>query len=172
MLRAKHKNNFLVWNLSEREYEYDLLDNQIVCVPFKDHHAPPLHIIFQIIQHIDWWLRANSQHVAIVHCMGGKGRTGLIIVCYLFFSGLFTDIHKCLTYFALRRSATGKGVTQPSQLPGNTTCKATIYRSIDVVLVHILKCRRRCLVEASIPHKNSIVKRDARLTVSRISTKV
>lgn len=116
LLRAKHKNNFLVWNLSEREYEYDLLDNQIVCVPFKDHHAPPLHIIFQIIQHIDSWLRANPQHVAIVHCIGGKGRTGLVTVCYLYFSGLFTDINKCLTYFALRRSATGKGVTQPSQL--------------------------------------------------------
>ena len=105
-----------MWNLSERDYQYELLDNQIVCVPFKDHHAPPLHIIFQIIHHIDSWLRANPQHVAIVHCMGGKGRTGLVIVCYLFYSGLFTDISKCLSYFALRRSAKGKGVTQPSQL--------------------------------------------------------
>ncbi len=51
---------------------YDKLDNQIVCFPFKDHHAPPLHIMFQIINNLESWLKANPQHVAIVHCIGGK----------------------------------------------------------------------------------------------------
>jgi len=106
----------MIWNLSERDYEYELLDNQIVCFPFKDHHAPPLHIIFQIIHHIDSWLRANHQHVAVVHCTGGKGRTGLIIVCFLFYSGLYANVSQCLSWFAARRSAKAKGVTQPSQL--------------------------------------------------------
>eukprot|EP00026_Physarum_polycephalum_P002971 Phypoly_transcript_02980.p1 GENE.Phypoly_transcript_02980~~Phypoly_transcript_02980.p1 ORF type:complete len:760 (+),score=184.73 Phypoly_transcript_02980:180-2459(+) len=116
LLQTKHKNNFLVFNLSERDYEYDLLDNQIVCFPFKDHHAPPLHIIFQIIFNIDSWLKANPQHVAIVHCIGGKGRTGLIVVCYLFFCGMYAEVDKCLEHFAHARSQKGKGVTQPSQL--------------------------------------------------------
>lgn len=116
LLRSKHKSHFLVFNLSEREYAYDLLDNQIVCFPFKDHHAPPLHIIFQIINNMDSWLKACDDHVAIVHCIGGKGRTGLIIVCYLFYSGVLADVDKCLAFFADRRSAKGKGVTQPSQL--------------------------------------------------------
>ncbi len=40
----------------------------------------------------------------------------MVIVCYLFYSGLFVDVEKCLAYFAKRRSAKGKGVTQPSQL--------------------------------------------------------
>ena len=47
---------------------------------------------------------------------GGKGRTGLIIVCYLFFCGMYSEVDKCLEHFARARSAKGKGVTQPSQL--------------------------------------------------------
>jgi len=116
LLSTKHKDSFLIFNLSERNYQYELFGNQIVCFPFKDHHAPPLHIIFQIVFNIDSWLRANDQNVAVVHCIGGKGRTGLIIVCYLFYNGLHLDMDKCLEHFAERRSAKGKGVTQPSQL--------------------------------------------------------
>ena len=48
--------------------------------------------------------------------MGGKGRTGTVIACYLLYCGLFESPQKALTYFAERRSKINKGVIQPSQL--------------------------------------------------------
>jgi hypothetical protein len=48
--------------------------------------------------------------------MGGKGRTGTVIACYLLYCGLFEDPEQALSYFAERRSRISKGVIQPSQL--------------------------------------------------------
>ena len=48
--------------------------------------------------------------------MGGKGRTGTVIACYMLYCGLFDSPAKALTYFAERRSKIHKGVIQPSQL--------------------------------------------------------
>jgi len=39
-----------------------------------------------------------------------------VIVCFLFYSGLYPQVSECLSFFAARRSAKAKGVTQPSQL--------------------------------------------------------
>ena len=48
--------------------------------------------------------------------MGGKGRTGTVIACYLLYCGIFDQPAKALSYFAERRSKIKKGVIQPSQL--------------------------------------------------------
>jgi protein-tyrosine phosphatase len=48
--------------------------------------------------------------------MGGKGRTGTVIACYMLYCGLFDSPAQALTYFAERRSKINKGVIQPSQL--------------------------------------------------------
>ena len=37
-----------------------------------DHHAPPMDLLFEIIQSMDSWLRADPLNVAVVHCLGGK----------------------------------------------------------------------------------------------------
>tara|TARA_R110002050_G_scaffold36362_2_gene91119 strand:- start:154 stop:405 length:252 start_codon:yes stop_codon:yes gene_type:complete len=62
------------------------------------------------------WLSADDIHVAAIHCLGGKGRTGVIIACFLTFSGMFSHVSEALSYFASKRSAVSKGVRQPSQL--------------------------------------------------------
>lgn len=56
--------------------------------------------------------------VAVHNCMGGKGRTGTIIICYLYFSQMkyFPTIDSARQLFARKRSAIEKGIVQPSQI--------------------------------------------------------
>ena len=42
-------------------------------------------------------------NVAAVHCLGGKGRTGVVVACYLFFMGMFSSVSEALSYFAQKR---------------------------------------------------------------------
>lgn len=69
-----------------------------------------------------------------------KGRTGLIIVCYLFYCGMFPDVDKCLEYFAGRRSAKGKGVTQPSQLRYVRYFCGIVSNKIRIFKIYIFYC--------------------------------
>jgi hypothetical protein len=59
-----------------------------------------------------------SRAILTGNCMGGKGRTGTIIICYLFFSQMkhFGTIEAARQLFARKRSAIEKGIVQPSQI--------------------------------------------------------
>eukprot|EP00727_Mastigamoeba_balamuthi_P008534 m51a1_g4302 putative phosphatase tensin type domain-containing protein (618) ;mRNA; r:14814-17662 len=116
LLKTRHEGAFMIWNLSEHKYNYDKFDNMTLDFPFPDHHAPPLTLMFGIVNSIDSWLQALPQNVAVVHCKGGKGRTGLVIVAWLFYSGEYASIEEASLLFARKRSSTAKGVTQASQL--------------------------------------------------------
>ncbi len=84
------------------------------------------------------WLLAEKQNVVVLHCLAGKGRTGLVrvaplslslsiflsphpgasaqaIATYLMYCGLFSTAEEALNYFAVKRSTTNWGVTGPSQ---------------------------------------------------------
>eukprot|EP01117_Protostelium_nocturnum_P009883 TRINITY_DN3520_c0_g1_i2.p1 TRINITY_DN3520_c0_g1~~TRINITY_DN3520_c0_g1_i2.p1 ORF type:complete len:535 (+),score=143.33 TRINITY_DN3520_c0_g1_i2:333-1937(+) len=117
MLNQYHPHAFMIYNLSQRSYDYKLFNNQVhEWCGFPDHHAPPLSLLFQTIKSIHSWLLADPLNVVVIHCLAGKGRTGLIIACYLVYSGLFEEVEKALAYFAAKRSSTNWGVTGPSQL--------------------------------------------------------
>lgn len=66
-LKTSHPNSFMIWNLSEREYDYGKFDNQLQDFGFPDHHSPPLDMLFKIILSMDNWLRAGKDNVAVVH---------------------------------------------------------------------------------------------------------
>lgn len=84
-------------------------------MPFPDHHPPPLDLYLKLVEMIDNWLRADDNHVAVVHCKGGKGRTGTVIVSLLYFRGECSTVEEAEQLFASMRSSKSKGVTQPSQ---------------------------------------------------------
>lgn len=50
------------------------------------------------------------------HFLSGKGRTGLMISCFLIQSGIKATAKDALDFFGARRTHDGKGVTIPSQI--------------------------------------------------------
>lgn len=65
---------------------------------------------------IETWLAADSGNVVVTHCLAGKGRTGLVIACQLFYHAQCSSIRAALQLFAEQRSQRGKGVRQLGQL--------------------------------------------------------
>eukprot|EP01130_Rhizamoeba_saxonica_P004935 TRINITY_DN1994_c0_g1_i1.p1 TRINITY_DN1994_c0_g1~~TRINITY_DN1994_c0_g1_i1.p1 ORF type:complete len:492 (+),score=47.51 TRINITY_DN1994_c0_g1_i1:36-1478(+) len=114
-LTETHGNNWMVWNLSEREYNTARLENRIIEIPFSDHHPPPLTQLCHIVNQIHNWVSASDDQIAVVHCIGGKGRTGTIISSLLFYSDICYCAEDALDFFGKARSKEERGVTQPSQ---------------------------------------------------------
>jgi protein-tyrosine phosphatase len=116
MLNSRHLNHYMIWNLSERTYDYSLFNNQIMTFGWPDHHAPALNYLFKILSSLDSWLKADPLNVGVVHCLAGKGRTGTVLCSYLLYSGAFEEAAEALHFFGNKRSCTKSGVEQPSQI--------------------------------------------------------
>lgn len=115
MLNARHFMHYMIWNLSQRPYDYGLFHDMIQPLGWPDHHAPALSLLFKIVSGMDSWLKADKKNIAVVHCMAGKGRTGTVICSYLLYCGEFDDPLKAIRFFGRKRSAIEAGVEQPSQ---------------------------------------------------------
>ena len=70
LLKSRHLNNFMIWNISERQYDYEKFDQQVLEFPFGDHHPCPLNMLCDIVNSIHQWLIAAPENVAVVHCKG------------------------------------------------------------------------------------------------------
>jgi len=49
------------------------------------------------------WLKKKDR-IAAVHCKAGKGRTGMMISCYLLFSKQYDSSKDVLKYYAMIRT--------------------------------------------------------------------
>jgi len=83
--------------------------------PFKDHNPPPIKLILEFCIDICIYLTKNPDAVALIHCKAGKGRTGLMIICYMIFTEL-ADAQTAIKHYAYMRTFNNKGVTIPSQI--------------------------------------------------------
>lgn len=112
--------HFLVINLSQKRYPYDKLDNMVLEFGWKDHHSPPLKILFQACKACTSWLNSDEANVVSIHCKAGKGRTGTLVSAVLMFSGECHSAKDALEKFAKARmpgaSKENSGVTMPSQI--------------------------------------------------------
>jgi len=112
----RHKNRYKVYNLcSERIYPSNTFYSQGY-YPFDDHEAPPLDLLLPFCDDMHNWLKAHRQNIVAVHCKAGKGRTGLMICCYLIYSNFLNTAEQALKYYGLMRTTNGKGVTIQSQI--------------------------------------------------------
>lgn len=96
MLQKYHPDGYIVVNLSWKSYERG--DGE-EAVPFfgrsmscgcLDHHAMPLQPLMQLVKNLDVWLFGSGapKSAVAVHCIAGKGRTGMVICAFLVYTNL------------------------------------------------------------------------------------
>ncbi|XP_041101290.1 tensin-3-like isoform X2 [Polyodon spathula] len=117
MLKSKHADNYLVFNLSEKRCDLSKLNPKIMDVGWLDLHAPPLDKMCTICKAMENWLNSESQHVVVIHCKGGKSRIGVVISSYMHFTNISASTDQALDRFAMKKFYDDKVSTlmQPSQ---------------------------------------------------------
>ena len=83
-LNEKYKTHYLIFNLAiEREYnEKPFFGNIIKYHTMYHHSVPTLYEMFEFAYLLYRWLSDRSKNIAIIHCKGGKARTGLMLCAY------------------------------------------------------------------------------------------
>jgi hypothetical protein len=118
LLQRRHDGRFLVWNLSEIEYDIDILDAQVLTFSFPGSPSPPLGQLLQLLISMENWMKADDRNVAVVHCLTGKGRTSTVLAAFLCWMGQagFGDIRQALEYIAHCKQMKVHDLIIPSQV--------------------------------------------------------
>lgn len=119
-LDEHHSDNYRVYNLcAERDYPPASFHNRTEHYKVWDHNAPPLATIRTFCQSVHQWLSEDPKHVVVVHCKGGKGRTGTMVASWLLYSRTLDTATEALTFYGKQRTTEGgrsfQGVESPSQ---------------------------------------------------------
>lgn len=129
----KHPKHYKIYNLcSERKYSWDGFEKGSINEDFgfDDHNPPPFEMILKFCSSCFEFLSKDKKNVVAIHCKAGKGRTGVMICCYLVFEGhqrmqdpnydhtkkIIENSKDALVYYGKIRTSDAKGVTIPSQI--------------------------------------------------------
>ena len=118
MLRKRHGGRYMVWNLSEVDYDSSLLDDMVLAYKFPGSPSPPLGLLLKLLMAMESWLKADARNVAVVHCLTGRGRTSTVLAAFLCWTGEggFTDVNVALEYIARCKRLPVTSLTIPSQV--------------------------------------------------------
>jgi protein-tyrosine phosphatase len=117
LLQRRHNGRFLVWNLSEVDYDVSILDDQVLTFSFPGSPSPPLGLLLKLLVSMENWMQADERNVAVVHCLTGKGRTSTVLASFLCWMGEagFGNIYEALAYIAKCKQIRPDQLTIPSQ---------------------------------------------------------
>ncbi|XP_021533873.2 phosphatidylinositol 3,4,5-trisphosphate 3-phosphatase TPTE2-like [Neomonachus schauinslandi] len=120
-LDTKHQDHYQVYNLcSEGAYDPKYFHYRVQRIMIDDHNVPTLSEMVAFTKEVDKWMAQDDENIVVIHCKGGKGRTGTMICAYLIASEIFITAEESLYYFGERRtdkstSTKFQGVETPSQ---------------------------------------------------------
>ena len=110
----RHYGRFFIFNLCDTydssdgimgQYNTAMLYNKVHRVPFEDHSPPLMSELLYFCQEAAAWMAQNSQNVVVVHCKGGKGRTGVMIAGLIMWTGHRKVALDALELFTFRRTS-------------------------------------------------------------------
>ncbi|KAG5615033.1 hypothetical protein H5410_014857 [Solanum commersonii] len=114
VLDMRHAGHYKVYNLCiEQAYDASHFHGRVERYPIDDNHVPSLDMIKDFCEDVDSWLSSDSKNIVVIHCMAGKGRTGLMVCSYLVYTGISAE--DALRVYAEKRTINNEGVSIPSQ---------------------------------------------------------
>jgi PTEN phosphatase family protein len=120
-LRERHQGHYHVYSLcSERTYNEAKFGNHVSRYMLDDHNPAQLPLMLTFAQEVHRRIQEDpAENVAVIHCKGGKGRTGTMVCTYMLFAGLHPDATSALKQFGMMRTSDDaksfQGVESPSQ---------------------------------------------------------
>ncbi|WRX22341.1 Dual specificity phosphatase [Theobroma cacao] len=114
VLEMRHQGHYKIYNLCiEEDYDPLHFHGRVEKFPFDDNHVPSLQMMKLFCESVHSWLSNDPKNIAVIHCMAGKGRTGLMVCAYLVYSGMLAE--EALQLYAQKRTTNNEGVSIPSQ---------------------------------------------------------
>ena len=110
----RHYGRFFVFNLCDTydssdgimgQYNTSMLYNKVHRVPFEDHSPPLMSELVYFCQEAATWMARHPENVVVVHCKGGKGRTGVMIAGLIMWTGHRKIALDALELFTFRRTS-------------------------------------------------------------------
>ncbi|XP_062435294.1 tensin-1 isoform X10 [Rhea pennata] len=117
MLKSKHGDSYVLFNLSERRHDINKLHPKVLDFGWPDLHTPALEKICSICKAMDTWLNAAPHNMVVLHNKGNRGRLGVVVAAYMHYSNISASADQALDRFAMKRFYEDKVVPvgQPSQ---------------------------------------------------------
>jgi len=84
-LNDKYGVNYLLFNLSEHEYNIEPFKNQVTNCSFPGYPCPPLEAIFILLKQMDSWLQSDPANVLVINCQATMARSFVLAAEYLCF---------------------------------------------------------------------------------------
>ena len=115
----RHKNKIRVLSLCREDFN-NFNKNLFAPLPYViypliDHESPSIAEIDMICQDIDTYLKSDKDNTVVIHCHSGKGRTGLVIICYLLYSLMLDNIEQAHRLVNERRTDNNSCAKNPCQ---------------------------------------------------------
>lgn len=95
-------------------YDDSVFLDRVEHFPFPDHNPPPFDLLIQSTGLIHKHITAQADNLAVLHCKAGKGRSGIVVCCYLMRYKNMTS-KEAMRLFSKSRMLKGDGITILSQ---------------------------------------------------------
>ncbi|XP_050309456.1 tensin-3 isoform X3 [Anthonomus grandis grandis] len=117
MLRNKHGDNYMVFNLSEPKRGLRSEHKYVKEVGWTPNLAPPLERLCSVCKEIDSWLSKDVHRIAVLHSRGSKEKLGVIVAAYMHYSSICGTAEQALDRFSMRKFLDDN--IGPLRLPSN-----------------------------------------------------
>mmetsp|Transcript_91961 Transcript_91961/g.259797 ORF Transcript_91961/g.259797 Transcript_91961/m.259797 type:complete len:567 (+) Transcript_91961:67-1767(+) len=123
-LETFHYEHYMIANLCpEMPYPAAKFKTGMVqCFDIQDHMPPRLQQFLDFLVIAEQWCKADTKNIIVVHCRGGKGRTGSFCCAVLLYAKRADDAADAMNFFAMQRTDLEhkgikvQGVETPSQV--------------------------------------------------------